>query len=125
MTKRQTEKVRSQLHQKLSELMGKVDLRQGLITEWSSDPMDQIQSRQDLDMTVQAIDTTWRTRKAVETALKALDAGEYGICLDCGDNINPKRLQAIPWTSLCVHCQEEHDLAVVESGTDKKVRWAA
>jgi DnaK suppressor protein len=45
----------------------------------------------------------------VETAISLLDTGEYGICQDCGEPINPKRLEAIPWTTLCVRCQEKLD----------------
>jgi len=115
MTKRQTEKIRQQLQEKLNDIIGIGALRQELVTEWSSDPMDQVQSRQDLDLTVHTIDSTYKRRKAVETALGLLDSGEYGICLDCGENINPKRLEAIPWTTLCVSCQEEHDLAASEN----------
>ena len=32
----------------------------------------------------------------VETALVRIDAGTYGICIDCGKQIDPRRLQAIP-----------------------------
>jgi RNA polymerase-binding transcription factor DksA len=28
----------------------------------------------------------------------------YGICISCGDNISWKRLQAVPWTPLCIDC---------------------
>lgn len=115
MTKRTTDKIRQQLQNKLAELAGARALRKELVTEWSSDPMDQVQSRQDLDLTVHAIDSTWKTRKAVETAMELLETGEYGVCLDCGEDINPKRLEAIPWTTLCVSCQEEHDLIESES----------
>ena len=109
MTKRQTEKIRKELEDKLAELSGAASLRNELITERSNDPMDQMQSRQDLDLAVRTIDTTWKTKKAVELALKLLRNGEYGTCRDCDKPINPKRLQAIPWTTLCVDCQEAHD----------------
>ena len=111
MTKQQIEKSYQRLESKLAELIGNGTLRNGLVTEWSSDPMDQVQSRQDLDLTVHVLDSTWKTRKAVETAMALLETSEYGICLHCGEDINPKRLEAIPWTTLCVSCQEEHDLA--------------
>ena len=119
MTKRQTELIHQRLENKVAELSGNGTLRNGLVTEWSSDPMDQVQSRQDLDLTVHVIDSTWKTRKAIETAMSLLKAGEYGICLHCGEDINPKRLEAIPWTTLCVSCQEEHDLAESGSRLDK------
>ena len=41
----------------------------------------------------------------VRAALKRLDEGKYGICARCGNEINPERLKAIPYTTLCVSCQ--------------------
>ena len=125
MTKRQTEKVHQRLQEKLTEVTGNGALREELVTDWSSDPMDQVQARQDLDLTVHAIDSTYKTRKAIETAMELLASGEYGICLDCGETINPKRLEAIPWTTLCVSCQEAHDLAVDESNERSGFKRAA
>jgi len=118
MTKRQQDKIRTELEQKLSDLRGASSIRHELITERSNDPMDQMQSRQDLDLTVRTIDTTWKTKKAVELALKLLRNGEYGTCRECGEAINPKRLEAIPWTTLCVACQEAQDEMTVGVGDD-------
>lgn len=108
MSKKEYTKVRNHLEVKLAELV-RANRRQELITERSNDPMDQIQSRIDLDMAVLALNTDFRTQKAVETAMSLLETGEYGICQDCGEPINPKRLEAIPWTMLCVRCQEARD----------------
>jgi DnaK suppressor protein len=109
MTKKQTDKIKKLLEEKLAELSGTSSMRAELITERSNDPMDQMQSRQDLDLTVHTIDSTWKTRKAVELALKLLNAGEYGTCRECEQEINPKRLEAIAWTTLCVACQQAQD----------------
>ena len=43
----------------------------------------------------------------VHEALKALDRGQYGECVRCGEDINEKRLVAVPWATLCIRCQEE------------------
>lgn len=118
MTKKQQDKIRTELEQKLSDLRGASSIRHELITERSNDPMDQMQSRQDLDLTVRTIDTTWKTKKAVELALKLLRSGEYGTCRECGEAINPKRLEAIPWTTLCVACQEAQDEMTVGVSDD-------
>jgi DnaK suppressor protein len=40
----------------------------------------------------------------VEAALAALDDGTYGTCRSCGQPIPPGRLEAIPWTMLCIEC---------------------
>ena len=42
----------------------------------------------------------------VMDALKRLDEGLYEICARCGQDINPERLKTIPYTTLCVNCQE-------------------
>jgi DnaK suppressor protein len=42
----------------------------------------------------------------VEDALRRIDRGEYGRCNQCGDPINPKRLEVQPWARHCVRCQE-------------------
>jgi len=42
----------------------------------------------------------------VNTALEKLDEGTYGICDACAVEINPNRLEALPWASLCLICQD-------------------
>jgi DnaK suppressor protein len=42
----------------------------------------------------------------IQEALKAIDRGQYGECVKCGEDINEKRLLAIPWATLCIQCQE-------------------
>ena len=41
----------------------------------------------------------------VEAALKRIDAGTYGICENCGRPIQPARLEAMPWLTLCIDCK--------------------
>jgi len=40
--------------------------------------------------------------REVEAALQRLDAGEYGVCAACGKTIPVERLEAVPWTTLCI-----------------------
>lgn len=42
----------------------------------------------------------------VDQALTAITDGSYGTCQNCGQAINPERLQAKPWALLCIDCQE-------------------
>lgn len=117
------EVVRQQLLSKLEDLTRR-DSRDELIRERCNDPMDQMQNRFEMDLTISVINNDWQTRKAVQTALKLLDIDEYGICQDCGAEINPKRLEAIPWTTLCVYCQDEFDSSRVAAGRPKYRRAA-
>lgn len=45
--------------------------------------------------------------RAVVEALDMLDNNEYGICEECDEKINIKRLEAIPGITLCVFCAEK------------------
>lgn len=110
MTKREKQKIQKQLLNKLAEVTGSTAKRDGLIAERLNDPMDQVQSRADLDLTVSTFNTHFATKRAIQTALDLLETDEYGICQECGEPINPKRLQAIPWTTLCISCQEQFDM---------------
>ncbi len=44
--------------------------------------------------------------REIESALARCAGGTYGICEDCGEEISPNRLKAIPWARYCVPCQE-------------------
>lgn len=41
---------------------------------------------------------------AVDAALKRLEAGDYGYCVKCDEEIEPKRLEHDPATALCLAC---------------------
>jgi DnaK suppressor protein len=45
----------------------------------------------------------------VRSALRRIEEGSFGICLHCEEEISPKRVAAVPWTSLCIQCQEQAD----------------
>lgn len=42
----------------------------------------------------------------INEALERIDDEEYGNCMNCNKEINPKRLDAIPWARYCLSCQE-------------------
>jgi DnaK suppressor protein len=42
----------------------------------------------------------------VDAALARLDAGTFGTCLRCGNDIAPARLEALPWAAYCIACQK-------------------
>jgi len=45
--------------------------------------------------------------QSIEEALARIDDGSYGICDSCEAEITPGRLEAMPFTRLCVSCQGE------------------
>ena len=53
--------------------------------------------------------------RSIGEAIKALDSGQYGECVRCGNDINEKRLLAVPWAALCIQCQEETEMSDISS----------
>lgn len=46
---------------------------------------------------------------AIERALGKISDGTYGQCESCGEMIGARRLQARPFTALCIDCMEEQE----------------
>ena len=44
--------------------------------------------------------------QAIEEALDRIEDGSFGECSNCGEAVNRKRLEAVPWAKLCLACQE-------------------
>jgi len=49
--------------------------------------------------------------RRVNSALTRMDAGEYGICIDCGAEIPEARLAVNPFAERCVDCEERYEKA--------------
>lgn len=47
-----------------------------------------------------------QTLRQVEEALDRFEAGTYGICQQCGQPIDLARLEALPYATLCLRCQQ-------------------
>jgi DnaK suppressor protein len=50
----------------------------------------------------------------VEEALARIREGTFGECVNCGNEVNPKRLEAVPWTRYCIACQERVEQGQLE-----------
>src|ERR1700758_4896241 len=43
----------------------------------------------------------------IDEALKRIKANEYGLCINCQEEMQQKRLEAVPWAKHCINCQEK------------------
>jgi RNA polymerase-binding transcription factor DksA len=43
----------------------------------------------------------------IELALRRLDEGRYGLCVSCGGEIAPRRLEAVPYAERCASCASD------------------
>lgn len=99
----------SLLRAKESELAAELKNRDGLEAEAAPEFGDQIQRAADRAIVIQALDRNSGLLREVRAALARVDEGRYGRCLRCDEPISPKRLEALPWASLCLACQEQTD----------------
>lgn len=47
-----------------------------------------------------------RMLREIDEALNRIYEGTYGICEECGEEIDPRRLEVMPYARLCVACRE-------------------
>ena len=57
--------------------------------------------------------------RKIESALEAIENGEYGICKLCGKKINEERLEFIPYAEYCIECQ--NNLSSLKPHKDRPV----
>ena len=50
-----------------------------------------------------------RLLQAIDEAIARIDAGTYGICVNCGAQIPLERLEAMPWATLCIDCKRKEE----------------
>src|SRR2546423_6350530 len=55
----------------------------------------------------------------VDGALDRIRDGSFGLCISCGEEINAKRLEAVPWTRHCIECQEKLEKGILEQASTK------
>lgn len=57
--------------------------------------------------------------RLIEAALKRIADGSFGVCIGCGEDIQDRRLEALPWTQFCLRCQGELEEEIGSSVTAK------
>jgi DnaK suppressor protein len=45
----------------------------------------------------------------VNEAMERMKDGTYGQCVECQQEVQQKRLDAVPWARHCIECQEKQD----------------
>ena len=71
------------------------------------DLADQASGNNEVHIQLKLKQTDAKILQAIEEALQRVEAGTYGLCRDCGQPIADARLDAIPWTRVCITCKEK------------------
>ncbi len=109
MTKTELNAFRRALENRQAELAKGNRNREALAIETSPDELDRIQHSQERELAIGALDRNSTRLREVQEALRRIDAGAFGICVGCEEEINLKRLNAVPWAASCIVCQEAED----------------
>jgi len=102
-----TDKIREQLLANQAELKKRVNR----IHDHARNPLDADSAEQASELTnlpvVSALETEGLEELAdIENALHRLEAGSFGICITCGEEVGAKRLEARPASAECMDCAE-------------------
>ena len=109
MTKIELKKFKTTLAARQSELEGLIRNREAAAIETSADALDQIQHAVERELALGTLARESYGLRETRAALGRIADGSFGICLDCEEEINLKRLAAVPWAARCIVCQERAD----------------
>jgi DnaK suppressor protein len=105
------------LEAKRNELRSCTSDREEIRIENAAETFDRLQQQMNREVAIRNLDRGAKLLRSVEEALARIESGVYGVCLRCEEDILEKRLQAVPWASHCVRCQEKLDR---QAGTGKR-----
>jgi DnaK suppressor protein len=83
--------------------------RGGIAIEYASEECERMTLAGQRELALVLVDRESRHLRDVEAALRRIQDGSFGTCVECEGQIPAKRLAAIPWASRCVRCQETAD----------------
>ena len=73
------------------------------------DQMDRAQIESNAALDLRTRDRERKLLQKIESALRRIDDGSYGYCVETDEPINLRRLEARPIASLSLHAQERHE----------------
>lgn len=117
MTKTEISKYKELLESKQIELARLLRNRDDIAIDRSADALDEVTRAAERELAIRNLDRESGLLRNVRSALHRIADGSYGVCIHCDEDISPRRLAAVPWTPLCIRCQEAADRDAIE-GTE-------
>ncbi len=113
------------LERKQTELVRVLRTRDGIAIEKSADQMDEIQYATERDLAIRNVDRDSTMLRQVKVALRRIQDGTFGKCIECEEAISPKRLAAVPWAPRCIQCQGIRDQDCQERADETGLVYAS
>ncbi|MEJ7712059.1 MAG: TraR/DksA family transcriptional regulator [Pyrinomonadaceae bacterium] len=54
----------------------------------------------------------------IDEALERIEGGDYGDCVNCGEPVQEKRLEAVPWARYCLKCQDLQERGLLNNSDE-------
>src|ERR1700735_2867606 len=109
MNQTELNKYRATLEAKQAELSMGLRNREDIAIEKTPDALDEVQLAGERELAIRSLDRDSNLLRNVRGALGRIKEGSFGVCPRCEEEISPKRLAAVPWTTFCIQCQEIAD----------------
>jgi len=110
MDKRKAKTYQDKLMQRRESLLGQVQAAEAYSrerdAEATQDPADMAANAYTKELLMSMSTNDRQLLSSIDTALDRIDDGDYGKCANCGQAIQEKRLEAVPWARHCIHCQD-------------------
>jgi len=109
MNKKDTLKLKKALIEKRKDLLAVVKAKKerDLNDIEIGDEVDSASQNVEKEMLFELNDNEKVILDAIESALRRIEKGTFGLCESCRKKITDKRLNAIPWVRYCIDCQSD------------------
>ena len=121
MTKIELNQYKNAILAQQRELEGLMRNREAAAIETSADALDQIQHMVERELALDTLGRESALLRETRAALRRVDSGVFGICIECEEEIKAKRLAAIPCAARCIACQERADQEGVAVGANESL----
>ena len=86
--------------------------------EATQDPADMAANAYTKELLISMSANDRRLLEMINESLLRIDAGEYGDCVNCGESVQEKRLEAVPWARYCLRCQDLQERGLLNVDED-------
>lgn len=112
INKKKQEYFKNLLTQRLNELLEDANKTLSVMTDQNQnfpDPTDRASMESDRNFELRIRDRERKLISKIKDGLDRIEAGTYGVCEECSENISDERLKARPVTTLCIDCKKKQE----------------
>ena len=103
MTKAEMNSLKASLESRMAAITDNGSKREDIVIQQAPDSFDAVQLNTERDLTIALLNHETLQLRNLRGALARVEDGSYGTCIQCEEEISPKRLKAVPWAMLCLY----------------------